>query len=98
MLCEEEGILAKKEKLEDRNKRKHEKEDEHEGDLEQGPCSIKKCKVVESGKREHAEEDESTTKEKMKKRKCIRMKRCADGPDGSELLPKRFHSVTELNV
>lgn len=98
LLCEEEGILAKKEKLEDRNKRKHEKEDEHEEDLEQGPCSIKKCKVVESGKREHAEEDESTTKEKMKKRKCIRMKRCADGPDGSELLPKRFHSVTELNV
>uniref|UniRef100_A0A914RZV2 WD repeat-containing protein 74 n=1 Tax=Parascaris equorum TaxID=6256 RepID=A0A914RZV2_PAREQ len=79
----------------DRNKRKYEEGDHDE---EQGRCSTKKSKIVEGGKRKYAEEDESATMKKVKKRKFMRMKRCADGSDGSELLLKRFHSVTELNV
>uniref|UniRef100_A0A915AT78 WD repeat-containing protein 74 n=1 Tax=Parascaris univalens TaxID=6257 RepID=A0A915AT78_PARUN len=95
LFCEEEGILSKRGKLEDRNKRKYEEGDHDE---EQGRCSTKKSKIVEGGKRKYVEEDESATKKKVKKRKFMRMKRCADGSDGSELLLKRFHSVTELNV
>ncbi|KHN78478.1 WD repeat-containing protein 74 [Toxocara canis] len=93
---DEKTALTKKERLESRIKRKREKENnQEEGSF---GSSAKKGKAEEHGEREHETENDSAVIERTKRGELKKLKRSGNGANNDEILPKRFHCATELNV